>query len=136
MPKLSARMDARFECVHDRGLKLTMPMKPVLAPGVGALSPADPVLRGLGAGTAGLLRLAGCLMLRFRQRRSAPAAARAAGYFPLAAVIFFGAGTIAQILLMISGTHVGGLPVLATRALAIGYGVRAARREHARLAPD
>ena len=57
-------------------------------------------------------------------RGTGAAPARAAGYFPLAAAIFFGAGTIAQILLIISGTHVGGLPILATLALAIGYGIR------------
>jgi hypothetical protein len=94
---------------------------------------ADPVLRGIAAGTAGLLLLAGCLRARrFRQRRSATAAARAAGYFQLAAVIFFGAGTIAEILLIVSGTHVGGLPVFATLALAIGYGIRVALRPRER----
>jgi len=94
-----------------------------LAPGAAPL--ADPALRGIAAGMAGLLLLAGCrLARRFRRRGTGAAPARAAGYFPLAAAIFFGAGTIAQILLMISGTHVGGLPILATLALAIGYGVR------------
>ena len=94
-----------------------------LAPGAAPL--ADPALRGIAAGMAGLLLLAGCrLARRFRRRGTGAAPARAAGYFPLAAAIFFGAGTIAQILLVISGTHVGGLPILATLALAIGYGVR------------
>ena len=97
-----------------------------LAPGAAPL--ADPALRGIAAGIAGLLLLAGCrLARRFRPRGAGAAPARAAEYFPLAAAIFFGAGTIAQILLMISGTHVGGLPVLATLALAIGYGVRTLR---------
>jgi hypothetical protein len=97
-----------------------------LAPGTGAWSLADPVLRGIAAGAAGLLLLAGGLMARrFRERRAA--AARGAGYFPLAAVVFFGAGTLAQVLLIISGTHVGGLPVLATLALTIGYGIRMLR---------
>lgn len=96
-----------------------------LAPGVGAVSLADPVLRGIAVGMAGLLLLAGCrLARRFRRRGTVPAPVRPAGFFPLAAAIFFGAGAIAQILLMISGAHVGGLPVLATLALAIGYGVR------------
>jgi hypothetical protein len=94
-----------------------------MAPGAAPL--ADPALRGIAAGMAGLLLLAGCrLARRFRRRGTGAAPARAAGYFPLAAAIFFGAGTIAQILLVISGTHVGGLPILATLALAIGYGVR------------
>jgi hypothetical protein len=94
-----------------------------LAPDAAPL--ADPALRGIAAWMAGLLLLAGCrLARRFRRRGTGADPARAAGYFPLAAAIFFGAGTIAQILLVISGTHVGGLPILATLALAIGYGVR------------
>jgi hypothetical protein len=96
-----------------------------LAPGVSAASLAGPALRGIAAGIAGLLILAGCrLVRRLRQRGTGAAPAPTSGYFPLAAVIFFGAGTTAQVLLMISGTHVGGLPVVATLALAIGYGVR------------
>ena len=97
-----------------------------LAPGLGALSLADPVARDIAAGVAGLLLLAGCLTVhRFRQRRAA--AAPGPGYFPLVAVVFFGIGTVAQVLLIISGTHVSGLPVLATLALAIGYGIRMQR---------
>jgi hypothetical protein len=99
-----------------------------LAPGAGAAPLADPVLRGIAAGIAGLLLLAGSrLARRFRRPGTGAAPARAAGYFPLAAAIFFGAGTLAQILLIISGTHVGGLPVLATLALAISYGIRTRR---------
>jgi hypothetical protein len=94
-----------------------------LAPGAAPL--AHPALRGIAAGMAGLLLLAGCrLARRLRRRGTGAAPARATGYFPLAAAIFFGAGAIAQILLIISGTHVGGLPILASLALAIGYGVR------------
>ena len=106
-------------------VKMTHPgVRP--APGTGAWSLADPVLRGITAGTAGLLLLAGCLIVR-RFRRRWAAAVRGAGYFPLVAAIFFGIGTLAQILLIISGIHIGGLPVLATLALAIGYGIRTLR---------
>ena len=90
------------------------------APGAGA----SPVLRGVAAGMMGLLILAGCLVAR-RSRRGRAAAARRAGHFPRAAAIFFGVATVTQLLLIISGIHIGGLPVLATLALTIGYGIRA-----------
>jgi hypothetical protein len=106
-------------------VKMTHPgVRP--APGTAAWSLADPVARGIAAGTAGLLLLAGCLMVR-RFRRPRAAAARGAGYFPLVAAVFFGIGTVAQILLIISGTRIGGLPVLATLTLAIGFGIRTVR---------
>jgi hypothetical protein len=99
-----------------------------LAPGASAATLAEPALRGIAAGIVGLLLLAGCRRARrFRRPGTGAAPVRAAEYFPLAAAIFFGAGTIAQILLIISGTHVGGLPVLATLALAISYGIRTRR---------
>jgi len=99
-----------------------------LAPGAGAASLADPVLRDIAVGMAGLLLLAGCrLARRFRRRGAGAAPAGTAGYFPLAAVIFFSAVTLAQILLIIAGAHVGGLPVIATLALAIGYAIRMRR---------
>jgi hypothetical protein len=96
------------------------------APGISALSFAGPVPRGLAAGAAGLLLLAGCFTVRrFGRRRLA--AAPGAGKFPLVAAVFFGICTVVQILLIISGSGTGALPVLATLALAIGYGIRARR---------
>jgi hypothetical protein len=76
----------------------------------------------LAAGAAGLLLLAGCYVARrFRRRGTRAVTAR---YFPLVAVIAFGAGTMAQVLLKVSGTRVGAPTILASLALAIGYAVK------------
>jgi hypothetical protein len=91
---------------------------------VGPLS--GPVLQHLAAGIAGLLLLVGChLACRSRRRGARAVAASAVRYFPLAAVSLFGAGTAALVLLKVSGAaHIGGPPILASLALAVGYAVR------------
>jgi hypothetical protein len=85
-----------------------------------------PALQHLAAGIAGLLLLAGYhLVRRFRRRGRRPVSAPAARYFPLVAVIVFGAGAMAQVLLRISGAAPAGWPpILASLALAAGYAVR------------
>lgn len=84
----------------------------------------------LAAGIAGLLLLAGYhLARRFRRRGTRAVAAPASRYFPLLGVIVFGGGTLAQVLLNISGTtRPGGPAVIASLALAVGYAVRTRRQ--------
>jgi hypothetical protein len=88
-----------------------------------------PALQHLAAGIAGLLLLTGHhLVRRFRRRGTRAVAAAAARYFPLVAVTFFGAGTMAQVLLKISGAAPAGPPtILACLALAACYAVRIGR---------
>ena len=89
----------------------------------------SPVLQHVAAGIAGLLLLAGGRRARrFRGRRARAAAASAASaarYFPLVAVSFFGAGALTQVLLWVVGAApIGGPPILACLALAVGYAIR------------
>jgi hypothetical protein len=98
--------------------------------GLNAAPASGPALQHLAAGAAGLLLLAGCyLARRFRRRGTRAVAAR---YFPLVAVIAFGAGTLAQVLLKASGTRVGAPTILASLALAIGYAVKTRQGRHTR----
>jgi hypothetical protein len=78
------------------------------------------------AGIVGLLLLAGShLGSRFQRRRGRALATRSASFFPLAAVILFGAAATALAALKASGVvPVGGPPILACLAVAVGYAVR------------
>ena len=82
------------------------------------------------AGIAGLLLLAGShLVSRFQRRRGRVVATRSATFFPMAAVGLFGAAAIALAALKVSGVAgVGGPPILACLALAVGYAARMLRR--------
>lgn len=76
------------------------------------------------AGVVGLLLLAGCYLVR-RFQRGRVVATRAASFFPLVAVVLFGASAAALVVLKVGGAvPVGGPPILACLALAVGYAVR------------
>jgi hypothetical protein len=94
--------------------------------GASTIPVASSALEHLAAGAAGLLLLAGYHLARRRRRRGTRVVTRSATrYFPLVAVIVFGGGAVAQVLLKVSGTVPGVGPALLTSlVLAAGYTAR------------